>query len=364
VTQDCSERLTGLLPQVSTVTDDNITGDTNINPGDALDYTADHVVLFDSWIDQSAGTFNYDAEHKTDTVTSESNTGNVYGSDLEGYPVSWFEALQYNNLTASGPTVNNATAVSSNPVAGTLYNFSVSSAGHLIATYLPPGGKWTVYDLTAVGKAPIVSGSIATGMASNPTPGTMYVFERGSNGDLYTSYLAPGGSWTKYDLTAAGDAPSITGSIATGIANNPATDTLYVLTQNASNSHLTATYLDNKWNQYDLTQTGYAPTVGGSIATGTANNPATNTLYVFTQASNGHLVTSYLDNKWNQYDLTQTGKAPTVTGSASVGMSNDPAAHTLYAFAEQSGNGHLVTSYLDSSWNQYDLTTAVGTPAM
>ena len=107
--------VTSTLPQVATVTDGDISGDTNLNPGDALDYTADHAVLFDHWTD-SSGDFAYDAEHTFGQVTNQS-TDSVYSSTLEGYPISYFEALEYNNLTA----VAAATSPSIAAVAGSGY---------------------------------------------------------------------------------------------------------------------------------------------------------------------------------------------------------------------------------------------------
>jgi hypothetical protein len=93
--------VTWTLPSVSTVTDPDVSGDANLNPGDVLDYTADHDVLFDSWINKSAGTFYYDAEHTYGEVADQSQ-GNIYSSTLEGYPISDFEALRYNNIRQPG----------------------------------------------------------------------------------------------------------------------------------------------------------------------------------------------------------------------------------------------------------------------
>jgi hypothetical protein len=93
--------VTSTLPSVAKVTDGNISGDTGLQTGDALDYTADHVVLFDSWVDQSSGTFYYDAEHTYGQVANRTE-GNVYSSTLEGYSISDFEALRYDNITGQG----------------------------------------------------------------------------------------------------------------------------------------------------------------------------------------------------------------------------------------------------------------------
>ncbi|MFE5679995.1 hypothetical protein ACFQ7B_39975, partial [Streptomyces erythrochromogenes] len=92
--------VTWTLPDVSTVTAKNVIGYTGLQPGDALDYTADHVVLFDSWIDKSAGTFYYDAEHRPGTVADQ-RQGSVYASTLDGHAISNYEALRYKNVVAT-----------------------------------------------------------------------------------------------------------------------------------------------------------------------------------------------------------------------------------------------------------------------
>jgi hypothetical protein len=94
--------VTSTLPGVANLIDPNITDETNLDPGDALDYTADHVVLFDSWADISSGAFYYDAEHTYGQVANQTE-GNVYASTLEGYPISDFEDLRYGKIKASGP---------------------------------------------------------------------------------------------------------------------------------------------------------------------------------------------------------------------------------------------------------------------
>ena len=123
-----SSLVTSTLPSVSTVTSSNISGDTNINPGDALDYTADHVVLFDHWTD-SSGDFAYDAEHTTGQVTNQSSDS-IYNSSLEGYAMSDFEALQYKNLAAgsSGGESNESTVIAPN---GHMYKFARGTDGTL-----------------------------------------------------------------------------------------------------------------------------------------------------------------------------------------------------------------------------------------
>ncbi|SEM36004.1 FG-GAP repeat domain-containing protein, partial [Streptacidiphilus jiangxiensis] len=98
--------VTQTLPSVSTVVASDITGATNLQTGDALDYTAKHVVLFDHWTD-SNGDFAYDAEHMGGVLPSQS-TGSIYNSTLEGYALQDFEGLRYNNITAT-PKTHDAT---------------------------------------------------------------------------------------------------------------------------------------------------------------------------------------------------------------------------------------------------------------
>jgi hypothetical protein len=92
-----SSLITSTLPQAGTVVATSISGDTKIAPGDALDYTADHVVLFDHWTD-AAGGFVYDSEHTFGYGASQT-AGNIDDSTLEGFAMSDFEALQYDNLS-------------------------------------------------------------------------------------------------------------------------------------------------------------------------------------------------------------------------------------------------------------------------
>lgn len=93
--------VTSAVPEVAAVTAANASGDINLAPGDALDYTADHIVLFDHWTDRSGG-FAYDAEHAHGHVADQT-TANIDDSTLEGFAMSDFEALQYGNLTGPQP---------------------------------------------------------------------------------------------------------------------------------------------------------------------------------------------------------------------------------------------------------------------
>ncbi|WP_051965680.1 C40 family peptidase [Kitasatospora mediocidica] len=92
--------VTQTLPSVSTQIDSS-----QLAPGDALDYTAEHVILFGNWVDQSAGTFNFYAENNPSELTNEYQ-GNLDASSLDGWPTSYYTPYRYNNVTGTGATAS------------------------------------------------------------------------------------------------------------------------------------------------------------------------------------------------------------------------------------------------------------------
>ncbi|WP_052681895.1 C40 family peptidase [Saccharothrix sp. ST-888] len=95
-----SSLVTSTLPGVSTRI-----ASSQLQPGDALDYTADHVILFGNWIDQSAGTFNFYAEQNRSVPTREYQ-GNLNASSLAGWPTSYYTPLRYNKITGSATSAS------------------------------------------------------------------------------------------------------------------------------------------------------------------------------------------------------------------------------------------------------------------
>jgi hypothetical protein len=138
---------TETLPSVSNVVignngnTGNIQNQTNLQAGDALDYTSTHVVLFTAWTNLSSGYFAYDAEHTTDVPPNQTVAqATVYGSSLEGYPITDFEDLRYDNLTPTtaftawmgGPNSGNDLWSASGPANGSLAGLqNVSGTGPL-----------------------------------------------------------------------------------------------------------------------------------------------------------------------------------------------------------------------------------------
>ena len=71
----------------------------DLQPGDALDYTAEHVILFAGWIDKSKGTFSYYAENNPSVKTGKYTDGNEHASYLDGWPTSDYTPLRYKHIT-------------------------------------------------------------------------------------------------------------------------------------------------------------------------------------------------------------------------------------------------------------------------
>ncbi|MEZ0092431.1 hypothetical protein [Streptacidiphilus sp. EB129] len=71
----------------------------DLKPGDILDYPDVHVILFAGWKDQSAGTFYYYAESNPSVLTNEYignfNSGN---GTIAGWLIGDYEFLRYNNI--------------------------------------------------------------------------------------------------------------------------------------------------------------------------------------------------------------------------------------------------------------------------
>ncbi|MEV0191582.1 VCBS repeat-containing protein [Kitasatospora purpeofusca] len=81
---------------------------TDLQPGDALDndphdgniLASGHIVLFDHWIDRSAGTFAYIAESSA-ANDMQKGTASIYSGNIGGHPAGGYFGLRYNNITGS-----------------------------------------------------------------------------------------------------------------------------------------------------------------------------------------------------------------------------------------------------------------------
>ncbi|MFJ2193914.1 VCBS repeat-containing protein, partial [Kitasatospora sp. NPDC087861] len=89
-----SSLTTQSLPSVSTSFSDF----SQLKPGDALDYTAEHTFLFANWTNKANGDFTYYAESNAHNPTRGPTSANINSSSLEGWPTSFYTGLRYKNI--------------------------------------------------------------------------------------------------------------------------------------------------------------------------------------------------------------------------------------------------------------------------
>jgi hypothetical protein len=87
--------VTQTLPQVSTTIKW-----ADLQQGDALDYEAEHVILFAGWIDKAKGTFSYYAENNPSVKTGKYTDGNQHATYLDGWPTGDYTPLRYKHITS------------------------------------------------------------------------------------------------------------------------------------------------------------------------------------------------------------------------------------------------------------------------
>ncbi|WP_377267763.1 hypothetical protein [Peterkaempfera sp. SMS 1(5)a] len=178
-------RTTWTLPDVATAISKSA-----MQPGDILDYTSEHVILFAGWKDKSAGTFYYYAESNPRVLTNE-YVGNLNASTIAGWPAGDYTAYRYNNIAADAVPVT----------AGTFYH-SVRSTSGTWANFNPLHG--------ANGAATFAgSQESITGLPN----GSSQVVGIGLDGNIYHTGRNVDGSWTAFDhITGANGATYFHGS--------------------------------------------------------------------------------------------------------------------------------------------------------
>ena len=294
----------------STITDSNIAGDTNLNPGDALDYHADHIVLFDHWTNDSGG-FAYDAEHKYGEVTDQ-RTGSIYASSLENYPITDFEALQRDNLTAgSNPSATapdgshqaSRVVAQNDGVVDLLYQGTDGAVDH---DWYQPTSGWS--GPASVGGTPTSEPSTV-----NTVAGTVDSFWKGTDGNLWHAFTT-GGAWNA--PVNLGYGPLGSAPVAIGQANG----TINVFWRGTNDDHL--------WMAQYTAGVGWSSTpvsLGGDIAANTVPAPVSSvagTTDVFFKGTDGNLWHTYTDNYGKTWSTATSlgygtlGSSPAATGHA------------------------------------------------
>ena len=347
---DLSDSLvTWTLPQVATVTDGNISGDTNLNPGDALDYTADHVVLFDHWTDQSTGDFVYDAEHAPGQVTNQM-AGNVYDSTLEGYSISDFEALRYNNIAPDSTSSLYADGSGGRVAAGVhadgrMEMFAVTASGGIDNRFeVTPNGAWSGW--AAFGPNATVT-SVATGRHQD---GRLEVFAVLNNGAVENKYeTSPDGAWSGWnDYAPAGTAKSLTvGLHASGRME------VFAVTPSGGVQNKYETSPNGAWSGWN----GFGPS--GTVDSVAAATHADGRLEVFAVMSDGSMQNKYEttpDGTWSSW----AGYAPAGTADGTGSPGTDAAGvHAdgrveVYAVTPSGGVENKYETKPDAAWSGWN----------
>jgi hypothetical protein len=169
-----------------------------LQPGDILDYTAEHTFLFAGWVDQAAGTFDYYAESNPKDPTHYSEA-NINDSQLEGWPTGDYTAYRYNNIFTPPPPTSAATFTdgTGRPAAlhhadGRLEMLAVSPSGGVENKYeTVADGAWSSWNGFGPTGADVVS--VADGVHQD---GRVEVFAVTSTGAVLNKYeTAPEGAW-------------------------------------------------------------------------------------------------------------------------------------------------------------------------
>ena len=193
-----------------------------LQPGDALDYTAEHTFLFAGWTNQSSGSFTYYADSNTDDPTHGPTSANINDSSLEGWPTSDYEALRYNNITDRTGQVGIGVW---RPSDNTFYLSDSTTSGTTNASQ--------VFGSSSSGMIPITGdwdGSGKTGIGMyDPSTSTFYLHDGDKSGgeNDYTLHFGTGGAGL---LPIVGDWNG-NGTDTVGVWN-PTNHTVYEATSN------------------------------------------------------------------------------------------------------------------------------------
>jgi len=334
------------LPSVATVIPTS-----QLQPGDALDYTAEHALIFDQWVDQSAGTFDYYYESSGTGHTIEAE-GNFNDSTLDSWPTSDYEALRYNNL-ATAPAYLAASAPSSTVASnGAIAFYAIRSDGNVWGqSQSAAGGAFGGWQqLTSgggfVGKPAVVQAS----------SGAISVYARGANGSVWQGAQAQAGgafTWTSLGGTTVNSDPSAV-----------------VLPNGAQAVYITGTD-GNVWGQGQSEAGGafggwqQLTTVGTQSGPPAAVVAQNGTVQLFSRATNGSVTWGAQSTPSGGFGWTTLGGS-TVTGNPTA-LLQDNGTIAVYATASDGnvwGQSQSAVGGAFGGWQQ--LTTGggdVGAPA-
>ncbi|MGW0367086.1 hypothetical protein [Streptomyces sp. NPDC002990] len=198
---------TWTLPNVS-----SDISNSSLLPGDALNYSDAHVILFGGWQDKSAGTFTYYAEQNSSVLTNK-YSANINSSSVAGWPTSLYQAIRYDNI------VDDVKPTGVGVYRGSTQTFyEADNKGSTLgwAKYGNPGWKPVTGDWNGDGKATIG--------VYDPATGDFHLSN--DNGTTATSFRFGSPNWIPVSGDWNGDGKDTVG------VYDPATNTFHVSNDN------------------------------------------------------------------------------------------------------------------------------------
>ena len=182
----------------------------DLQPGDVLDYPADHVVLFTGWIDKTRGTFSYIAQTMPGLNMQMVDTETVLSGNISGHPYADYLPYTYENVVASTPLgvrgdwdSNGTVDLLARNGTDTLYYYEGNGAGGLRFGAAPIATGYSQY--VSVVRSPDLGGKRASpDLLGIDGTGTLWVMPSTGYGS-FGPRLAIGFGWTGYRLLAPGD---------------------------------------------------------------------------------------------------------------------------------------------------------------
>ncbi|MFJ9692180.1 hypothetical protein [Kitasatospora sp. NPDC101183] len=261
----------------------------DLQPGDILD-SDQHVIIFESWRDKAAGTFNYYQESSRSRPTNYNSDGNLNASSLAGHPTSSYTAYRYKNIVDDGPSVPGqgpGNTLSASASGNQVHLSMIGSDGQLWVTEGDySAGTWST-NWTPMG------GSGLKALTSTMTGNTEQLFAIGSTGHIYTKgadYTA--GKWSGDWVEVPGGAAGATAITASATGNKVHLNIL----DTAGQLWVTdADYTAGTWS------TNWTP-MGGSGLKALTSVMTGNTMQLYAVGSTGHIYTKaadYTAGKWS-----------------------------------------------------------------
>ncbi|WP_416519005.1 hypothetical protein [Streptomyces achromogenes] len=342
-----SSYTTWTLPDISTDISNS-----QLLPGDALNYSAEHVVLFGGWEDKAAGTFTYFAENNPSVLTNK-YSANINGSTLAGWPTSYYQAIRYDNVVddparpaASGFADGQGTLSIAHTRDGQLDTFLTQSNGAVARNMeTTPSGGWSGW---APGFAPEnAAKSVVTGVHPD---GRVEVFAVQTNGAVARRYqTSPYGAWSDWENFA----PANSAAQLKVARHSDGRLSVFMLQSNGGIARKYETSVGGSWGDWG----SFAP--AGAASSFTVGTHADGRMDVFAVQSNGgvaHIAETEASRGWGDWTgLADAGAANTALsagGGSNIAVANQKDGR-LNVFIVQS-NGAVSRNYetsVNGAWS-------------